>query len=115
MSISKKTERGECPFALFEPCNPKCALYRKGMRFSEKGDADPIPFEDCVINIIADNLEAMHNRTYMMQQEVGDMKNITALKTMVDLRMHQPEHVDNLKRHVMKVVNPPRSKKEIEG
>jgi len=114
MTMIKNSERGKCPFMMFDPCNVECVFYRKGIRYSEKPGIDPMSFEDCAINIIADNLEAMHNRTYMMQQEVGDMKNITALKTMVDLRMHQPADIDNLKRTVMKVIAPQQSKRELE-
>ena len=113
MTTVKKTERGKCPFGLFEPCDPECVFYRKGLRYSEKGE-DPIPFEDCAINIIADNLEAMHNRSYMLQKEVGDTKNVIAMKTLVDLGVQTQSSRETLVRHVMHIVNPPDSKKSIE-
>jgi hypothetical protein len=86
MAISKKTEKGSCPFRGLKACSEKCAFYRKGVRYTESG-GDPIPFEDCAINIIADNLEAMHNRTYMLQKEVGETKNVMAFKILSDLGM----------------------------
>ena len=113
MSTVKKTERGKCPFGLFEPCDPECAFYRKGLRYTETG-GDPIPFEDCAINIIADNLEAMHNRTYMLQKEVGDTKNIMAMKTMVDLGIKTESHREALIRHIVNIIDPPDPKKSIE-
>jgi len=113
MAVEKKTKRGLCPFSLFEECNPDCAFYRKGVRFAEK-TSEPIPFEDCAINIIADNLEAMHNRTYMMQKEVGDTKNIMAMKTMVDLGIKQENHKEALVRQLVNILDPPDPKKAIE-
>jgi len=110
MTTVKKTERGKCPFALFELCDPECAFYRKGLRYSETKGEDPIPFEDCAINIIADNLEAMHNRTYMLQKEVGDTKNIMAMKTMVDLGIKTESHREALVRQIVNIINPPQSK-----
>lgn len=113
MTMAKENSKGKCPFRGLEPCSEECTLYRKGLRYSEtKGD--PIPFEACALNIIADNLEAMHNRTYMMQKEVGDAKNIIALKTMVDLNMAQPSQEQQLKNHIYKVVTPPDPKKSLE-
>ena len=104
--IKKNNEKGLCPFMKLKPCSEKCAFYRKGLRYSEQG-AEPIPFEECAINIIADNLEAMHNRTYMMQKEVGDAKNIIALKTMVDLNNSNPENIEILRRQLEATVIQP--------
>lgn len=84
MATTKKNEKGNCPFRNLKPCSETCAFYRKGMRFKEDS-GDPIPFEECSINIIADNLEAMHNRTFMMQKEVGETKNVMAFKVLHDL------------------------------
>ena len=109
MATSKKSERGKCPFLLLDPCNEECAFYRKGVRFTEKG-GDPIPFEDCAINIMADNLEAMHNRTYMMQKEVGETKNVMAFKVLSDLGMVDPHEAG---RQAMAMINIPDDKKLI--
>jgi len=84
MAMTKDNKKGKCPFRNLKPCSEECAFYRKGIRYSENGK-DPIPFEECSFNIIADNLEAMHNRTYMMQQEVGETKNVMAFKILSDL------------------------------
>jgi hypothetical protein len=114
MAVTKKTERGKCPFILHDPCNPECAFYRKGIRYSEKPGSEPIPFEDCAFNIIADNLEAMHNRTYMMQKEVGDTKNMMALKTMVDLNIRSESNMNTLTRMLKKVINPQLKQDQVE-
>jgi hypothetical protein len=111
--MEKKTKRGLCPFSLFEECNPDCVFYRRGLRYSEKG-GDPKQFEDCAINIIADNLEAMHNRTFMLQKEVGDTKNIMAMKTMVDLGIRTESHREALVRQLVNILTPPDPKKSIE-
>lgn len=113
MATVKKTEKGNCPFRGLEPCDESCAFYRKGLRYKENS-GDPIPFEECAINIIADNLEAMHNRTFMMQREVGEAKGIIALKTMVDLNMARPDQAQQLKQHIQRVVTPPDPKKSLE-
>jgi hypothetical protein len=107
MAISKKTERGKCPFLKLKMCSEECAFYRKGVRYTEQG-GDPIPFEDCAINIIADNLEAIHNRSYMMQKEVGETKNVMAFKILSDLGMVNPNEAG---RQAMALINLPDNKK----
>jgi hypothetical protein len=101
MATTKNNEKGKCPFRNLKPCSEECAFYRKGIRYSESGK-DPIPFEECSINIIADNLEAMHNRTYMMQKEVGETKNVMAFKIMADLGMIEKGEAI---RHASKLIN----------
>ena len=104
MLNKKKTEgRGKCPFRNLKECSTECVMYRKGIRFSDDQKAEPFPFEECALNIIADNLEAMHNRTYMMQKEVGETKNVMAIKILSDLGMAPTEEV---KRQAMKMVSP---------
>lgn len=88
--ISKENSRGKCPFRNLEECSPDCAFYRRGVRFNEKKQEN-YAFEECAINIIADNLEAMHQRTYAMQREVGETKNIMAFKILSDLGMVKKE------------------------
>jgi len=91
---------------MFDPCNEECVFYRKGIRYSDQPGSEPVPFEECAINIIADNLEVMHNRTYMLQKEVGDTKNIIALKTLVDMGMDKNKtHTETLVRQILKYVN----------
>jgi len=113
MTMVKDNEKGHCPFRDLEPCNETCAFYRKGLRYKETS-GDPIPFEECAFNIIADNLEAMHNRTFMMQKELGETKGIIALKTMVDLEMARPDQAQQLRNHISRVVTPPDPKKSLE-
>lgn len=113
MAVSKKNEKGRCPFRNLKPCSEECAFYRKGIRYSET-NPEPVPFENCAINIIADNLEAMHNRTFMLQQEVGETKNMMALKTMVDLQMARPEQAGQLKNIIQRAIKLPDPKKSLE-
>lgn len=109
MGLKKNNEKGKCPFRGLKPCSEQCAFYRKGMRYREDG-SDPIPFEECSINIIADNLEAMHNRTYMMQREVGETKNVMAFKILSDLGVVEKESaIQNAK----SIINLPTTKKLI--
>lgn len=109
MSLKKNSEKGKCPFRNLKPCSEECAFYRKGIRYKEDG-SEPVPFEECCINIIADNLEAMHNRTYMMQKEVGETKNVMAFKILADLGMVSR---DEAKRQAEVLINLPDDKKLI--
>ena len=84
MSLKKNTERGLCPFNKFKECNPKCVLYRKGMRYLDDGK-DPIPFEDCAFNISADAAENQVGRTFAMQQEMGEIKNAVLFQAVAGL------------------------------
>lgn len=100
----KKTEgKGKCPFRNLKECSSECILYRKGIRYTDDQKSEPFPFEECAINIIADNLEAMHNRTYMMQKEVGETKNVMAMKVLADLGL---AHINEVKRQAIKMVAP---------
>ena len=101
--ITKKSEKGKCPFLKLKVCSEECILYRKGVRFTDDAKADPIPFEACALNVIADNLEAMHNRTYMLQKEVGDTKNVMAISILKDLGLATPKEVE---RQAMKIIHP---------
>jgi len=113
MTMVKEDKIGGCPFRALEPCSENCTLYRKGLRYTEHG-GDPFPFESCALNIIADNLEAVHNRSYMLQKEVGEAKGIIALKTMVDLEMADSRQEQALKNHIRQVVSPPDPKNQLE-
>ena len=105
MLNKKKTEgRGKCPFRKLAECSTECVMYRKGIRYSDDQNAEPFPFEECALNIIADNLEAMHNRTYMMQKEVGDTKNIMTLKILSELGKVHPDEVE---RQAIKIITTP--------
>lgn len=104
MLNKKKTEgKGKCPFRGLKPCDEGCVLYRKGIRYTDDQKSEPFPFEECAINIIADNVEAMHNRAYMLQKEVGDTKNVMAVKILSDLGRIHPSEVQ---RQAMNMINP---------
>jgi len=49
-----------------------------------------------------------------MQKEVGDTKNIMAMKTMVDLGIKQENHKEALVRQLVNILDPPDPKKAIE-
>lgn len=92
--INKTVNRGKCPFRNLEECSEECAFFRKGVRFNEKKQ-ESYAFEECAINIIADNLEAMHQRTFAMQREVGETKNMMAFKVLSDLGMMKQDQAAN--------------------
>lgn len=109
--LNKKNDKlpGKCPFRGLKPCDKGCVLFREGVRFTEdKGQA--FPFSDCGLNIIADNLEAMHNRSFMLQKEVGEMKNVTAMKILADLGVGT---VENAQRVALKIINLPKEDKKL--
>ena len=110
----KNNERGKCPFRELKTCSDKCVLYRKGFRYKET-NGDPIPFEDCAFNIMADNIEVMHSRTVALQQEMGESKNILALKTLVDVGVNTQQNMETLRRHITKILSPPDPAKQIKG
>lgn len=109
--LNKKNDKikGKCPFRKLSPCSSECIMYREGVRFTEeKGQA--FPFADCALNIIADNLEAMHNRSYMLQKEVGETKNVIAMKLLSDLNMTS---IENAQRVALKIINLPKDDKKL--
>jgi hypothetical protein len=103
LNKKKSEERGKCPFRGLKVCSDECVFYRKGVRYTDDERAEAFPFEECAFNIIADNLEAMHNRTYMMQKEVGETKNVIAISILKDIGMAQEEQV---KKQALKLVDP---------
>jgi hypothetical protein len=97
-----KQKTNLCPFNNFKPCNTGCALYRRGVRYKEiTNEAEPI--EVCAINIIADNAEAIHNRSFMMQKEVGQVKDAVIMSTLVDMQIMKKEHATT---EILKIANP---------
>lgn len=91
--LNKKTKKGKCPFRGFKECSNECVLYRKGTRYNELTE-EVIPIEICAFNVIADNIERMHNRTYMLQQEMGETKNVMAFHVMADMGMSSREEAE---------------------
>ena len=87
LNKKKNKDLKPCPFTgLKKQCTEDCMLFREGTYVNEITD-DTIPFKDCAINIIANNVEAMHNRSYMLQKEVGDLKNVIGLQMLQGLGM----------------------------
>ena len=87
--LNKKKDKNlkPCPFTgLKKQCTKDCMLFREGTYVNELTE-ETIPFKDCAINIIANNVEAMHNRSYMLQKEVGDLKNVIGLQMLQGLGM----------------------------
>lgn len=97
-----KKQVAKCPFLGLKNCSSKCTFFRRGVRYNEL-TGENFPIESCAINIIADNLEAMHNRTYMIQSEVGKAKDAIIMKTLVDLNVITQEQSQS---EVMKIANP---------
>lgn len=97
MTLHKSSKRGKCfiKLALFPflapllkawgvdlpddvvMCNIECSLYRRGMRYWEDTNKNE-PFEECAINILTDSSENQVQRTFAVQQETGQAKNIFA-------------------------------------
>jgi hypothetical protein len=82
--IFRKNETGLCPFNKMKPCNDRCELFRSGIHYTEDGKQQ-IPFKGCVFGIALDNIEVMHNRMFTMQKEVGEQKNMVAMKLLSEL------------------------------
>ena len=64
--------KGKCPFGKVK-CN-ECVLYRKGLRYFDDGK-EPIPFEECGINIAIDCLENLITRSIGQQQATEQTRN----------------------------------------
>lgn len=109
--LVKKDEKGKCPFRDLKPCSEKCTLFRKGIRYNQHNEA--VPVELCAFNIMADNLEMTHNRIYQLQAEVGESKNILAMKMVLDMQMGNQATEDTFKRLIQKVVFPDSQVKSI--
>ena len=110
--LDKKTKKGKCPFRNFKDCSDECVLYRKGVRFNELTE-ETTPIEICAVNVIADNIERMHNRTYMLQQEMGETKNVMAFHVMADLGMTTREEAENQAKRILIPIMEEIQKKEL--
>lgn len=85
-------KRGKCPFNKMKRCSEECVFYRKGVRFDDKNNQS-FPFEECAMNIIADNIEMVHSRVFSLQKEVGETKNASILKILFDMGKIEKEEV----------------------
>ena len=100
--LDKKIKKEGCPFRNLKECSEKCALYRRGTRFNEATN-EVTPIEICAFNVIADNIERMHHRTFALQQEMGETKNVMAFHVMADLGMTT---MDEAERQAKKILIP---------
>lgn len=91
-----------CPFREFQQCDSRCAFYRKGVRFNDLTN-EATPMESCAINVIADNIEQMHNKALMMQKEVGQVKDAVIMQTLVNVDILQKSRVTE---EMLKIANP---------
>jgi len=62
-----------CPFSK-KDCRSDCVFYRKGFRYFEDG-REPVPFEECAINIGVDCLEALVRRSIGQQKAMEQARN----------------------------------------
>jgi hypothetical protein len=107
--LDSKITKGKCPLNKMKECREDCVLYRKGTRFNEKTD-EVFPIEMCAFNVIADNVEAMHNRTFQLQKEMGETKNVMAFHVLANMGLANPEEAQ---RQAEKILNPLVEKKEL--
>ena len=108
--LDSKIIKGKCPLNKMKECREDCVLYRKGTRYNDKTE-EVTPVELCAFNVIADNIEAMHNRTYMLQKEMGETKNVMAFHVLANMGVTDPEEA---KRQAEKILLPLVEKKELE-
>ena len=109
----EKPKDQKCPFRNLKDCSSECMLYRKGTRINDLTNETFI-VETCAINVIADNLEAMHNRTFMLQKEVGQTKNVMAFSVLANLGITPLEEAERqAKNLLMPLVEPEEEIKEL--
>ena len=111
--LANKNEKGKCPLAKFKKCREDCVLYRKGTRVNDLTQ-EVTPVELCAFNVIADNIEAMHNRTFMLQKEMGETKNVMAFHVLANMGVMNPEEAEAKAKKILQPVIEEIQKKEIE-
>ena len=98
--LKKEEVKGKCPFRNFKVCESKCVFFRTGTRYNELTE-EVLPVEICAINVIADNIEALHNRTYQLQKEVGETKNVVAFGVMANMGMTSKAEAERQAKQVL--------------
>jgi hypothetical protein len=111
--LANKNEKGKCPLAKFKECREDCVLYRKGTRVNDLTN-EVFPIELCAFNVIADNIEAMHNRTFMLQKEMGETKNVMAFHVLANMGVMNPAEAEAQAKKVLLPVIEEIRKKELE-
>ena len=64
--------KGKCPFGRIK-CE-ECILYRKGLRYFDDS-RKPEPFEECILNVMADCLENLVGRSIGNQKATEQTRN----------------------------------------
>ena len=64
--------KGKCPFGKIK-CE-ECILYRKGLRYFDDS-RKPEPFEECILNVMADCLENLVGRSIGNQKATEQTRN----------------------------------------
>jgi len=106
--LDSKVKKGKCPLNKMKECQEDCVLYRRGTRYNDKTE-EVFPVELCAFNVIADNIEATHKRTFQLQKEMGDTKNVMAFHVLANMGVGNPEEA---RRQAEKVLIPLVEKKE---
>lgn len=88
--LSKKDTKGKCPLNKFKECRDDCVLYRRGTRVNDFTN-EVTPVELCAFNVIADNIEQLHSRTFNLQQEMGATKNVMAFHVLAQCGLKTQE------------------------
>lgn len=73
----------QCPWNRKLDCRD-CKLERRGVKITEN-TGESIPYEACVFDIIADNVEMTHRRMIALQAELGQVKQIALLSALVSM------------------------------
>ena len=69
--------KGKCPFGKVK-CE-ECVLYREGLRYFDDPKKEPVHFQNCAVNIIADSMENMITRTIGQQAAIESLRNEIAV------------------------------------
>lgn len=83
--LRKKLKRGLCPLLKMKECRKDCVFYREGFRYYDDPAKEPEHFEECAVNVIADNVEQVHNKIYTLQKEMGDTKNVIGYRVLQEM------------------------------
>jgi hypothetical protein len=95
-----KTKGEGCPFRGFKDCSNQCKLFRRGTRTNDlTGETTFV--EDCSINVIADNIEMVHNRSFMLQKEVGQTKNVIAFDILSKMGIVSKEEAETQAKKIL--------------
>ena len=85
----------KCPFLKSE-CDKECVLFRSGHRYFTDPNKDPLYFEDCAFNILADCMENMIGRNIGLQQSMEGLRNeFNNFNKLILIRSRNQEAIKN--------------------